>query len=276
MTDNDFKFNIGKIVESEMLKKKARRFVGFLDVLGFKEVVKYSGFDELEKRYDELLKEIYNATNIGMIRFTPEEGRVLEGHRVQKVVGSDSVFIWQRGGGLFDVFHFFKSVCRLVSCSILIGMPLRGGIAFGECIMEEGLVKQGLTGAKVLGQPVVDTQNVEKSIQWIGAALHESVAQEVMSKYEKLLTEGLLLCRHPIPLKDSTPGVGVSDIVLDWTSFYNKDYGDCLARMMAETDKDDVKLKLANTMAFLVRRSIERPQDDHGGSTDTDSEPVGG
>jgi hypothetical protein len=260
MTDDSRKFFAVGGVEAERLPVKAQRFVGLFDVLGFTQIIRKSNLVEVAESYDRLLKEAYNATNKNVMIYE-QDRRLVESHEVPKVIFSDSILIWQRGAGIDDVYYFFKSVCRLVSSSILMKMPLRGGVAFGECIMEE----QGSFGARILGNPVVDAYRVEQNLQWAGAALHETAAQEVVSKYGTLnmISKDGLLCRYPVPLKAGSTESNVSEIAINWTFFQREQHGGCLARMIAEAEIDDAKLKLANTLAFLVRQGQgEQPAHD--------------
>jgi hypothetical protein len=95
---------------------------------------------------------------------------------------SDTIVLWtppvKRGDSDFD-FHVFCHLCKTVAdliCRALVNnMPLRGGIAVGECHIE--------SNPKILvGQAIVDAHAIEQAQDWIGAALNVKSARRATAE----------------------------------------------------------------------------------------------
>jgi hypothetical protein len=194
------------------------RFVGFLDVLGFSDMVQAVEHGRLLRLYDNLVASAQRAAAAGAFTLVgdgPQRMAVadLSQAAIQVFVVSDSVVVLSpgvTGRGFVDVL---RTVRDLLVSGLFIGMPLRGAITVGEV----ETVISGSGGAapavSVVGRGLVDAYQLEAAQQWSGAVVTDqaldafSAAQEVAALPPEqnvsvsTLVEHRLLVRYPVPIR---------------------------------------------------------------------------
>lgn len=247
----------------------AMRCVAMLDILGFSQMVRTTPAERLAREVKHLIAaaEPKNATRVRKTRSgeTRERNLTLASSHF-----SDTIVLWtppiQRGDDDFD-FHAFCHICQtvanLIAHALINGMPLRGGIAVGECHI-------GTNPRILVGGAIVDAHLIEQAQQWIGAALEtDSIMPGVNADQ---LEEWAYLVQYTVPLK---PEARITaPLALDWTNLarlpsevtqklWGLDLGlaidQALSRGAAAAEGDDSKVKWHNAMQFLELRRQQRP-----------------
>ena len=140
-------------------KVKTKRYVAFLDVLGFKDYVLRHSIDDVYKRLQTL-----NG-------FRPEEGErdydSDEEKRIKVSIFSDSIFIFTRDDGFVTLRHFLSYVKRVLRMALRSEIPLKGAIAYGDIVVDE---ERNL----FCGQPIIDAYLLEEDLQYMGVVFHHS------------------------------------------------------------------------------------------------------
>ena len=140
-------------------KVQTRRYVAFLDILGFKDYVLRHGIDEVYKRLQTL-----NG-------FRPEEGErdydSDEEKRIKVSIFSDSIFIFSRDDAFVTLRHFLSYVKRVMRMALRSEIPLKGAIAYGDIVVDE---EQNL----FCGQPIIDAYLLEEDLQYMGVVFHHT------------------------------------------------------------------------------------------------------
>lgn len=86
--------------------------------------------------------------------------------RVSAIVLSDSIYAWTDDTA--DAGVSLVTACGwIVAEALRQGIPVRGGIARGDAIVDE-------TSNAFLGQPLVDAYVTEQAQEWLGVAIHPS------------------------------------------------------------------------------------------------------
>lgn len=224
------------------LPPRAPRFVGVFDILGFKALVGSRSLDEVLSMYGGLVQEAHEQTRwpVAKIYSSPEGGGRLDIETVPLVIGSDTLFLWQYGSGGEHVQNFFETACLLVARSVRLGVPLRGGIAYGDCMMDSA-------SNTFVGQPLIDAHLVEASQQWAGVALHETC---FMSPIGKNLVKIVDAVEYEVPVKAGCSPLPWS---LRWHAWADADLDDQLARLEAAAAQvPEAAAKLANARKFCA------------------------
>lgn len=148
-------------------KIKTKRYVAFLDILGFKDYVVRHGIDDVYQRLQTL-----NG-------FRPEDDisdyNSEEGKRIKFTIFSDSIFIFSKDDNFLSLRHFLTYVKRVMRMALRAEIPLKGAVAYGDIVVDE---KQNL----FCGQPIIDAYLLEEDLQYMGVVFHHTF--EV--PYEKL------------------------------------------------------------------------------------------
>jgi hypothetical protein len=185
--------------------------IAMLDILGFRQLVKTRRLSWLVDQLDFLFAAAEpKEASCGLLS---ADDRVRErdltlGH----LHFSDTLMLWtppmDTEDGDFNVLafsHICNTVANLIALALINGVPLRGGLALGECYINPA--KQ-----LAVGQPIVDAYLLEQEQEWLGAAVSTEQLCEP-SAYEHL-DEGCGLVRYDVPTK-TTPSHEL--FALDWT-----------------------------------------------------------
>jgi hypothetical protein len=235
---------MGDIYENTPTSGEANRFVAMFDVLGFSEMVCTMSLADLIERYNALLVAGYNQTTKGKV-----VSRDVVVNRVPALIFSDTVVLCQSTSSREDVRWFFEAACGLLAESVRLKMPLRGGVAFGECFFGSTPTQ----ASALIGKAVLDAHGMEQIQEWVGAAVHCSAVEQIKTQHGDLLARGDLVCEYEIPWKD--PGLaGWTRHALDWRGRCEQEHLDALDEMVRGANDESARKKLINTIEFLQSR----------------------
>lgn len=230
-----------------------RRYVAMCDVLGFTALNKKVesgelGLDELGQRYYALLEETDKNREYDRLTFTRDQPPEVTFCRVPWAVFSDTILLWldacDEENHWGAVNQFFSILAISVLASIHLEMPLRIGIAYGECYID--------TRASIfLGPPIVNAYDTERSQNWVGGALHPSCT--IAPGFEKLIQVGLAV-PFQIPTHKVDGSVQPLIYALNWVETGDDAYQQMVCRLekciVAARESPSVEAKYVNTMTF--------------------------
>jgi hypothetical protein len=167
-------------------------FIAFFDVLGFQSRLRQYSLKELIAGYRRLAETKMQS---GTIPILSKQGGAYR--QVGSTIFSDSILFWCNDD--WDaVQSLVTASAYLIAAAIDIDWPLRGGLAYGECVLDRET-------RTFVGQPIIDAYNTEQSQEWIGAGLHRSVIEHP--------SLGTRICRledvvdHDVPTKCCQPAL---------------------------------------------------------------------
>lgn len=166
--------------------------VALVDVLGFKDLwdVKEENIVKIQEIYEELI-DITGESLVGeSVSYILEGGDILTIH-VNYFIFSDTILIWQAIPKDFGdensndiIIIFLRAIQSLFLNAINCRIPLRAGVAIGDCIFNPfrtGIIRFSpgfspmIKGEGVfLGMPIVNAYMVENAQEWIGIGFHKS------------------------------------------------------------------------------------------------------
>lgn len=163
--NNQIVSSVGDVIKQNQGDITTVRFVSFLDIMGFKDLVARNNHNTILAKLTELTDFIselvgrYSGFHFSMF--------------------SDSILIYSDE----SEFEHFKTIVSLSSLivrkSISIGLPIKGAIAKGMCT--------ATTGEKLLyfGQPIIDAFKLEENIVIYGVAIHNTAEKEAVRLSQK-------------------------------------------------------------------------------------------
>ena len=137
----------------------ASYLVAMCDVLGFTNLVATATLEEIGRRYLAMVAELGPHPLFRIRTDTHERELVLN-----RVVFSDTILFWAPAGQAMELLPHV--LARIMGRS-LETMPLRAGLAFGQCIIDPA-------NELYIGQPIIDAYHTEQVQEWIGGAFHPS------------------------------------------------------------------------------------------------------
>lgn len=144
-----------------------KTFVAFLDILGFKDLVKNND--------TEALFSIYNNSIVALNKFLQTEwnGDYRPPHVREPVIKtfivSDSIVIYSEKNDIASFLKIVSYIHSLIGNLIVEGLPVRGALSFGDFI-DFSSIGQNI----LLGKSIVKSYELEIRQQWAGCVIDDS------------------------------------------------------------------------------------------------------
>ena len=164
------------------------RFVAFIDILGFKDLVMRNSHSEIYRLLNEISKlrkliENWEDTN---------DGRYINSE-MYTVSFSDSIVIFSKSDSIEDFDLFIYSVKWLIQGAIERSIPLKGALAYGKISLNK-------SSQIYFGQPIIDAYLLEEEVNYFGVVAHHSIEKYYVDNIEKSSSKDLLF-ETQTPLK---------------------------------------------------------------------------
>ncbi|MBU1754518.1 hypothetical protein KKG56_11830 [bacterium] len=222
-----------------------------LDVLGFSKIMKTQPLLKVYDHYMALIITVLSSRGFKTPQF---------------VLFSDTVCIFPSSANdtetsIRDVVHYTSVLIgtsiKIQEATFSVGekfvIPLRGAVSFGEFLADPAReVLPNLKLPVILGRPVVEAHEWEKSQKWIGASLVPGTEELIKKKNPKLLDE-LLSEHYLIPWDVPTTHGLVSTLALNYVG-NNKSVADILHQALCKAEEE---AKEAEDISEAEKLSIE-------------------
>ncbi len=162
------------------------RYVAFMDVMGFKDMVARKPHDVIGKKLQKLLMFISD--------------RIYDKGSIFSSIFSDSIYFLTSDDKQTTLKALIEVLSEVMKYALSVGLPMKGSIAMGEVSVD---FDKNLT----FGQPLIDAYLIEESIVLYGVVIHNSVESIVRKK-----TFQDYVMDTKIPLKTGT----ASHYILRW------------------------------------------------------------
>ncbi|WP_299365112.1 hypothetical protein [Winogradskyella sp.] len=203
-------------------KPTDNRFVAFLDILGFKDLV-------MRKSHDEIYKSL---NGISKTKKTIEEAALeiddFGDAEVYVVSFSDSIVIFSKNDS-FENFHYFLLATRWMFTKAFNNqIPIKGAIAHGEISLNQ-------RAQIYFGQAIIDAYLMEEDVNYMGVVAHNSIDNYISKiKNEKDLTRiDAILFEEKTPLKYGL----LTHTNLNWFRIIKKDVNE-------KAEIEDIAIKI--------------------------------
>ncbi len=242
-----------------------KKFIAFLDILGFKELVENNSIEKLKEIYSVVLNDSYD----NIIKLVKDNVRKNSSDgwpefKLQTRIISDSIMLWNEN----DSFEGFSGLLLIVRsmCAMAFthGIPLRGAIVLGE--LEELVIPaidETIPDSPVLlGNGITKAFELEKKQQLMGCIISHEAKDHLNSilpqgkSIETGFKDGTRLIPYDVPLKGKTEKY----YCVNWVSFRPDVYRQLdLPKIVREVfsehnksiDTQQVEIKIDNTVAFI-------------------------
>ncbi|MCK4407588.1 MAG: hypothetical protein KAV44_07915 [Bacteroidales bacterium] len=181
-------------------KPTDNRFVAFIDILGFKDLV----MRNTHKYIYNLLNDISKIRNfVEKIQDKRDFPDIYKDVEVYTVSFSDSIFIFSKNDTIANFIHFINSASWLIAKAIEESIPLKGAIS-------HGLISVNKSSQIYCGQPIIDAYLLEKEVYYFGIVAHNSIDRYVTEKKFQNKINRLFEATTPLKCGD------ISHLNLNW------------------------------------------------------------
>ena len=206
--------NIGFI---KMPKKKEQwnptceRFVAFLDIMGFRDMVvgsTHQSVYQILKSFRPTIDPIEYAAKRTLARkgVKTSNGEIYYFKSiVRPIVFSDSIILITADDSEDGAYEMFFNIEWVIRNAIRQGIPIKGAIAHG---------KQTADFNKSLhfGKPLIYAYELQNELLLYGAVLHHSMEKRLVDIGKIQLFDSLDIYRYPVPMKSGK----INHYIVDW------------------------------------------------------------
>lgn len=233
---------------SEVLSVDESRLVCFLDILGYKRFVEERSLVDLVELHEGIRysSRTFIHTHLHMLKGNDSLPTLLGGESAPQKLCiaksfSDSIIIISNGSSKKDVLAALIYAWRTTQFFVARNVPVRGGIAFGECHVDE---RKDI----YCGKAIVSAYDLEGDQDWAGVAVHDSFS----AQFPKLATQlqNTLLLMYPVPMKS---GELVEMLTLNWRFNLILEEGTRAHFPMPETAAEQAKVERTLKYAEVAR-----------------------
>jgi hypothetical protein len=188
-----------------------KRFVCFLDILGFKDMVmrkSHSEIYEMLSRFSKAKNKLQNLTKSNLQVYYDTDNYI--------VTFSDSIVIFSKSDRFEDLEYLLFSTSWLFNQALKNNIQLKGGLAHGEVSLNKD-------DQIYFGQAIIDAYNIEEDVNYLGVVAHNSI-DEYLSN-QNLIDSDLFqayLFESKTPLKSGHITHHNLNWFLDFSSISNK------------------------------------------------------
>ncbi len=204
--------------------------IAMCDVLGFTNLVATTALDEIYKRYFALVGQLEPHPLFRIKPDTYEREIVLN-----RVIFSDTILLWAPDSETLEVL---PHVLGQIVGSAVGSMPVRAGLAFGECVIDPA-------NEIYIGQPIIDAYRTEQAQEWMGGAFHASCWTR--PGLRDVLCHGRSAVKYEVPVK---AGAGPLEYALNWPALVGPDFSVDVLTASERSAAPDAKVKWRNARRF--------------------------
>lgn len=216
-----------------------KKFIAFVDILGFKDLVKNNSHQRLVELYEKLFTPNV-ATGLARGKFKiidkgekkywePDYAKI----NINSLIISDSIILWTDNNSMTSFIDITTSLRTLLNHSFVLGFPLRGALVEGDLTILKGTFNSGKdnTFNTLIGNGLVEAYKLEGEQNWSGCVIEDKCIElynnyvrqffETNSDLANLdyLIEKKILLKYKVPFK---AGIIKEHYVIDWVNLGNK------------------------------------------------------
>ena len=244
-----------------------RKFIAFLDILGFKQLIQNNPIDQVINLYKVVIEDAYNFV-IGQVEnnvkeYTSDGWPTLS---LKSRIISDSIILWNENDSFEGFSGLLIAVRSMCAMALTHGIPLRGSIVLGE--LEELIIQS--SGSSVVNSPILLGNGItkafelEKKQQMMGCIISNEAIEHLDlllqsmpgRSVELAFKEGKWLTQYNVPMKNGTEKY----YCVNWISIAPKAFEndkielivkDAFSSHNKEIQSDNVQMKIINTSIFI-------------------------
>lgn len=245
------------------------KYIAFLDILGFKDLIENNKIEKLEELYDRLQASVMYSFAVSnpeqRLKNKKNELPSIKETNLNSLVISDSIIIWTDDDSQGSFLELILAVKYFMFFSMQSGFPLRGGISCGELLVKNGIHEKSPkfnSYTTILGLSLTRAYILENKSEWSGCVIDEKCVEHFnheLNNYKdnianlEFFEEMDIIKRYETPMKS---GEIKKYFTVNWTHFN----GPRLTRSQVKkafkahnksTNDWSVESKIQNTLKYL-------------------------
>jgi len=233
-----------------------KRYVAFLDILGFKSILKNVGSaDSLGVQMSELLQASILSALTGKTANVDINQNLDVRTDIRVYQFSDAIILYTEEDKDESLYKVIVVLNLLFAQSILRGLPLRGALTFGDLYVN---------GSIIVGEPMVKASELEGRQEWSGLIVDCKINSSLLSK----LKDERLVTNWDVALKklDDKQKIELERrLVLNWPQYCGirvsslEEFEESMARFSGKSNKEEHLDKRNRTIDFFKKNLGTKP-----------------
>lgn len=170
-------------MKKEEWNPTCERFVGFIDIMGFKDMVARKSHEEIYKMMLKIVDLKNFSTNVNWSKRDTQ--------LVRSSMYSDSIMIYSKDASYESADSFLCTMSSIINALIVETVPFKGSIAFGKMTLDE-------ENSIFFGQPLIDAYLLQEELNFYGLIIHSTAETELIKMKQKA---DMWLYHYLCPLK---------------------------------------------------------------------------
>jgi len=158
------KKNIDKTKSWEV---SADRYVGFIDIMGFKDMLTRRTHEEVHELMRNVSKSVSSIQSVYSVDYESEADFAVN---ITMILFSDSIMVFTRDDEPHSLENLVASISALSDSLFSDGIPHKGAIAYGKMTLD---VEKSI----FFGQPLVDAYLLQEELKFYGIVVHGTAEQ---------------------------------------------------------------------------------------------------
>lgn len=160
-------------------KIRNNRFVLFIDILGFKDLVARNDHEHVLQKLSaitETLEYLIGDTAYGALKNTFKD---IDKNQTKSITFSDSVIVFSKSDTPSDAFKILCDAHALQLFSMKNSIPIKGAISYGD-------ITVNFEKSLFFGQPIIDAYLLHEDLQMLSIVI-DHLAENKISSYREIL-----------------------------------------------------------------------------------------
>jgi len=229
------------------------RFVAYIDIMGFKNMVLRKSHKEINDMFDSLLptietikKSLKSPFVLRILKSPGKDDIVSTPSAVFPVMFSDSIILISNDDTEISSLFIFAYILMILRVAMEKGIPVKGAIAFGEMTVKPDK-------SLYFGQPIIDAFELQNELKIYGVVLHDTCEKRL---YELKNIEGKGIVKYLVPMKSGR----ITHYIVDWTSSIDENDPVGLVSQLYNSVSGKRRIYVDNTLEF-IQETIKRKKD---------------
>ena len=258
--------------------EQSEKYIAFLDILGFKDLVTNNSHEDLMHKVQNLLIPIIEtALSNGKMKRVQRDGidisiADVENIKIHSLSISDSIMFWTDDDSLESFIQIVVAVALTLRGGFYCGLPMRGAISMGRLSFfnqSYGHTKNNMHSL-LMGEGLVSAYSMENKQEWSGCVVDKKCVEKVLQVAPQLKVDDYWFLSNNAIIKYNTPykdGQTIEEFVIRWLKEPQHLNGDKVRENFSHHKKninnDSVERKIQNTIKFLEHcQSLKKVEDE--------------
>lgn len=173
---------------------KAKRFVFFADILGFKELVHSQSHEAIVDKLEQIVDAMDFISGERSHNILKKDIPDIKENQSRAVSFSDSIIVFTEGDTYLDACKILSDAHAIMHNALDAKIPIKGSISFGD-------VTADFEKSLFFGKPIIDSYLLHDELNLMSVIIDHSAERILEENKEKIENYSRLVVDYDVPMK---------------------------------------------------------------------------